>query len=656
MPSQYEMDAGGAGKKVDLSVGTPTDEARSEISSIAYRYDDDIPGPFAADHDASEPSSVLKQDPVQFESEGQIPAAVPLTAAGRAPDPEEMRTQLETFLVVASLASALFLAALDVTIVTVAVPTIAQEFHSTTGYTWIGSAYTLAGAAAAPSWGKISDIWGRKPIFLLAVGVFWIGSLLCAVSTDMGMLIVGRAIQGTGSGGIIILVNVCISDLFSMRRRGVFFGVMGMVWAVAAGVGPVLGGVFTSGVTWRWCFYVNLPISGVGMIILIFVLKLHNPRTPMWQGLAAVDWLGSLTIVGGTLMVLLGLELGGVTHPWDSPTVLCLLIFGVITAGLFFLIEWRVAKFPIMPMRIFQARSNIASFGVGALHALVFISGSYYLPLYFQAVLGSSPLQSGIYVLPFALSLSLCSAATGIIIKKTGKYLPCIIGGMVIMTLGFGLFIDLEPQLNLTKIIVFQIVAGFGVGPNFQSPLLALQTTVEPRDMASATSTYGFVRQLSQAISIVIGGVVFQNCMQKQYPLLLAELGPEKAGHFSGRHAASSVGLVADLPEHQRDVTRGVYFDSLRAMYIMYVAFSVLGVIVALFVGSRQLSKDHKEHKTGLEAMKEATNQGPSALEAVARRPPTDEERVDPAPAVPLNTKSPTKKSRFLKRPAFFFE
>ncbi|KAK3905768.1 major facilitator superfamily domain-containing protein [Staphylotrichum tortipilum] len=542
--------------------------------------------------------------------------------------PEAGRTSLQTTAIILALASALFLAALDVTIVTVAIPTIALEFHSTAGYTWIGSAYMLATAAAAPMWGKISDIWGRKPIMLIAVAVFWIGSLLSAVSKGMGMLIVARAVQGVGGGGIVILVNVCISDLFSMRKRGVYFGAMGMVWAVASAVGPILGGVFTSNVTWRWCFYINLPISGVGMVVLAYVLKLHNPRTPMRQGLKAVDWLGSLTVVGATLMIMLGLELGGVTHPWSSPTVICLLVFGVVTGALFVLIEWKFAEFPLVPMHLFRHWASAASLLVGALHGFVFISGSYYLPLYFQAVIGASPLMSGVYVLPWVMSLSLVSAATGIVIKKSGKYLPPLIFGMAVMTLGFGLFIDLEPRANWTKIVLYQLVAGIGVGPLFQSPLIALQTTVSGRDMASATGTFAFVRQLFSAVSIVIGGVVFQNGMQKQYPDLLAQLGPEVAQLLSGSNAASSVGLVGELPPAQRAVARQAYFDSLRTMYIMYVAFSAVGLAVGCFVGSRPLSKDHTEHKTGLDAMRLNKQDGEGGMSSGASSGATlDEER-----------------------------
>lgn len=518
--------------------------------------------------------------------------------------PEAKRTPFETNLIVGALCSALFLAALDVTIVTTAIPTITEEFKSPLGYTWVGSAYLLANAVAVPSWGKISDIWGRKPIMLLAVAIFWIGSLICAISTSMGMLIAGRAIQGVGGGGIVVQVNICITDLFSVRRRGIYYGVMGMVWAVASAIGPILGGVFTSQVTWRWCFYVNLPISGVGFAILFFVLKLHNPNTKVGEGLAAIDWVGSLLIIGGTLMFLFGLEFGGITYPWSSATTICLIVFGALTVVLFYFYEKRFATYPIIPARLFRPWQNVVAFFVTFCHGIVFISGSYWLPLYFQAVLGASSLLSGLYLLPFALSLSFVSAGTGIFIKKTGKYLPGIIFGMLVLTLGFGLFVDLGSHANWPKMIIYQIIAGIGVGPNFQSPLVALQSRVNRHDVASVTSTFAFVRQLSTSISVVIGGVIFQNSMEKQYPALLAALGPDVANQLSGSSAAGNVGLVAGLQGEQGDLARAAYWHSLRNIYIFSTAWAAVGLLASPLVGSNVLSKEHKEFKTGLQSLR----------------------------------------------------
>jgi hypothetical protein len=370
-----------------------------------------------------------------------------------------------------------------------------------------------------------------------------------------------------------------------------------------------------------------VPITGTVFILLCIFLHLHNPKTPVWDGLKAVDWAGSLTIVGGTLMLLLGLEFGGVTYPWDSAKVICLIVFGILVAGLFVLNEWKFARYPVMPMRLFRHRSNIASLGVCFCHGYVFIAGTYYLPLYFQAVLGATPLLSGVYLLPFALALSFVSGATGIFIKKTGKYLPPIWFGLVLMTIGFGLFVDLDAKANWAKIIIFEIVAGIGVGPNFQAPLIALQSMVAPPDIATATATFGFVRNLSTSISVVIGGVVFQNEMQKRYPALVASLGASTASELSGGAAGASVGLVKQLPAAQQTIARHAFFESLRTMWIMYVAFAGLGVFISLFIGNQKLSKEHQVTKTGL-AEEEAKRKDLQEKKRMSREMLKEEKRV----------------------------
>ncbi|KAI9701675.1 MAG: hypothetical protein M1820_006446 [Bogoriella megaspora] len=507
---------------------------------------------------------------------------------------------------IALIMTALGATALDVTIITTALPTISGHFHSAAGYTWIGSAYLLGNAASVPSWGKVSDVFGRKPILLLANFVFFIGSLVAALSTSIGMLIAARAIQGIGGGGLIVLVNICISDLFSMRSRGAYFGIIGMVWALASAIGPLVGGAFTEKVTWRWCFYINLPLDGSAFLIILFFLDTKTPKTPIWEGLKSLDWLGSLTIIGGTLMFLFGLEYGGVSHPWSSAIVVCLIVFGITTWLLFGIIEWKLAEFPVMPLRLFKYRSNLASLGVCFIHGFVFISGSYYLPLYFQAVRGATPILSGVYTLATALPLSFVSAGTGVYIRKTGKYLPPIWFGMFFLTLGYGLFINFDADSNWAKIILYQIVAGIGVGPNFQAPLIALQTLVKPADIATATSTFGFIRQLATSISVVIGGVVFQNEMVKRGPQLAAALGPQTAQQLGGGNAGANVMVVNALPPNERAVARSAFADSLQPMWIMYAVFAGVGLIISLLIGKQSLSREHAENKTGLEAQREA--------------------------------------------------
>jgi len=349
-----------------------------------------------------------------------------------------------------------------------------------------------------------------------------------------------------------------------------------------------------------------VPFDALAFVIILFFLDIETPKTALLAGLKAIDWLGSVLIVGGTVMFLLGLEYGGVNYPWKSAPVICLLIFGIVTIGLFFLNEWKLAAYPIMPLRLFKYRSNIAALMVCACHGTVFISGAYFLPLYFQAVFSATPILSGVYLFPFIITLSLTSMVVGIFIKKTGQYLPPIWFGMFFMTLGFGLFIDLPNHETWARVIIFQLIAGIGVGPNFQAPLIALQTLVEPKDIATATATFGFIRNLSTSISVVIGGVIFQNGMAKREATLRAALGPQISQALGGGSAGAATGVVAQLPPQQKAVATAAYTSSLMTMWIFYVCIAALGLAVSLAIGRQTLSKNHEVQKTGLAEQEKA--------------------------------------------------
>lgn len=500
-----------------------------------------------------------------------------------------------------SLCMALFLSALDVTIITTALPTIAQDYHaSSSGYTWIGSSYLLANAAATPLWGKFSDIWGRKPMLVLANIVFMIGSLVAALAQSIGMLIGGRVIQGLGGGGLIILVSIAISDLFSMRDRPKYYAFVGLTWSVASGVGPIVGGAFTEKVSWRWCFWINLPLDGLSLALLIFFLKLETPKTPFLDGIKAIDWLGGLAIVGGVIMFLYGFESAGVTDPWDSALVLCLIIFGAILMGIFLLLEWKVAKYPIMPPRLFADRSNVAAYVVCFLFGFVFIAESYYLPLYFQTVLGLTPILSGLTLFALVIPLSLMSMASGIIMKKTGRYQEVIWVSSVFFCLGAGLLINLPGYTSWPRVIVYQVIAGIGTGPLFQGPLIALQSHLKGYDAAVGTATYGFIRNIATAMSVVLGGVVFQNELSNRQGELRQVLGPELAAQFAGSSFGATTGRLRTLPPEQKQALDNAYASSLSTMWIFYTAFAGLLIIVGLFITKVELSKEHTTTKTGI--------------------------------------------------------
>lgn len=303
-------------------------------------------------------------------------------------------------------------------------------------------------------------------------------------------------------------------------------------------------------------------------------------------------------------MFLFGLQYGGVTAPWDSALVLCLIIFGAFTFSLFLVWEWKVAKYPIMPLALFSSHSNKATLGTVFCHGFVFIAASYYLPLYFQAILGATPILSGVYLLPHALALAFSSLATGIFIAKTGLFRPPIYFAFFMLVLGFGLFINLDANSGWAKIIIYQIIAGLGVGPMFQAPIIALQAHINPRDIGTATATLGFIRQLSTSISVVIGEVVYQNEFNKKSGTITAAIGPEAAGRIVGGNAGASTSFIDSLPQPGKGVVRVAFADSLQPMWIMYTCFAALGFIIMFFIRGKKLTREHEETKTGLDAEK----------------------------------------------------
>ncbi|XXG99368.1 hypothetical protein Hte_005705 [Hypoxylon texense] len=548
------------------------------------------------------PVPALKDEENISSPEGQAPAA-----EDNKDDSGDQLSRAEAFLLVLSLGISTFIAAIEQTIVSTAVPTIAKSFAaSEVDYAWIGTAYLLPAAAATPPWGKISDIFGRKPILLAAIVVFFIGSLIGALSNNMQALIAGRVIQGTGGGGILGLSATVIGDVFSPRDRSKYYGVLGVVWGLACGLGPIIGGAFCSYVSWRWCFWINLPIAGVSAVFVFFFLKVYTPKTPIVEGLLAMDWLGTIAIVGATVMFLLGLGYGGVLYPWNSATVICLIVFGLVAVGLFIVIEWKVAKYPVTPLRLFQSTSNIAVFGIAYFHGCVFIANLYYLPLYFQTVLGASPLLSGVYLLPVAVTLSVASSLTGVYISKTGRYRPPIYFGLVMLTLGTGLYINLQAYASWSRIIIYQIISGIGIGPVFQAPIIAIFSLTKPADIASAAATVFFCRDIATAMSIVFGGVIFQNRMASQSGQIAATLPSDVAGQIIGGETSGAIDVIPTLPEAQRQVVVGVYTQSLRTEWIFYTALGAAALLLSVLISKQALSREHKIHKTGLETQEAA--------------------------------------------------
>ncbi|OKL58074.1 hypothetical protein UA08_06487 [Talaromyces atroroseus] len=531
--------------------------------------------------------------------------------AGDAEAGETPQGRFRIAAILVALSLSLFVAALDQTIVATVIPTIVSDLHSASGYVWIGGAYLLANAAAANIWANLSDIWGRKPLLLAAAALFFGASIICAEAVDMSMMIAGRALEGVAGAGFLQLVTITISDLFSVRNRSLYFGMLEFMWAFAGAVGPLVGGALTQEVSWRWVYWINLPVCGTAFVLIFFSLDVHNPRTPFLQGIKAVDWFGSLSILGLTLMLLLGLNFGGETFSWSSPQVICLIVFGCLMSLVFIYCEKRLAKYPLMPLSVFREITNIACFVVTFCQGMVFLGGEYYLPLYFQSAKGASPMRSGVLVLPIVLTESFMSAFVGFFMHQTGRYREVIFVGTILTTLGTGLYIDLDVDSSLAKIVLYQIVTGLGTGCLFAPPIIALQVNVSQAETASATATLGFIRNLATAVSIVLGGVIFQNSMNlRKSDLRAAGLTANETNLFAGESASASIllldGVIADPA--QRRVVRDAWSWSLSNIWILYTCVAAVGVVASCFVKKMQLNKNEEyvETKTGIS--EKATN------------------------------------------------
>ena len=532
-------------------------------------------------------------------------SSVPITSPAsdaEDPNPLPIRSGSRQATLLVALFSALFIASLNTTIIGTATPTITRELHSAAAYAWIGGAFVLGSAVCTPVWAKLSDIWGRKIVVLCAVAGFFASSIVCALAVDISMLLVGRSLQGVSAAGLTGLVSIIISDMFSMRHRSLYIGLMEIIWAIAGGVGPVLGGVLVQHVSWRWVFWIILPPCAVAFVLLMLALDVYNPRTGLRQGLMAVDWAGSLTMLGFLTMLLLGLNFGGVEFPWSSPTVICMLVFGAVLSVVFVFCEKKLARYPLMPLEIFASRSNLAVLFITLAHDFTLFSVEYYLPFYLQSALTKSPSVSGTLVLPFALVTSVSGLLSGIYIHRTGRYRELFWIGQALMIAGFGGFTQFDAETSIAQLCGLQALTASGMGMLFSPPLLAMQASVPQSQTATATSTVMVTREIAIVLALVSGQVIFQNGMKTSHAhLAAAGLSESLLATFSGGEAAASILLIPDIADPaQRMAVQRAYASSLSNVWIMDACLVAVGFLASAFIVKQKLSEEHVETKTGL--------------------------------------------------------
>ncbi|KAF9911198.1 hypothetical protein EC991_004422 [Linnemannia zychae] len=488
----------------------------------------------------------------------------------------------ELVVVFVGLVLGVFLSALDQTIVSVCTTKIANDFKALNDVAWVGTSYLLTATAFQPLYGRFSDIFGRKAVFLFAIIVFLGGSALCGAAQNMIMMIIARAISGVGAGGIMSMVMIIITDLVAPRERGKYQGIIGAVFGISSVVGPLLGGVFTDHASWRWAFFINLPIGAITLAVIIKLLHLPHVKGSLRDKIKRIDFLGATSLVIGLAIILLALNWGGSKYAWSSGLIIGLLCAGAAVILIFCLIEWKQAAEPIIPFRLFKTRTNIAVFASSFFLGAGFFIVMFYMPLYFQIVRQRSATAAGLEMLPIVAGLLFASIFSGFMISKFGKYRPFIWVGFVFCTAGLGLLTLLEVDSGRGPQIGFMFIAGVGIGFCMQTTLLAIQSAVPLADMAVATANSTFFRTVGQVIGIAIAGTVFNNKVQSQFAPLIAEI-PSVAAVVVDSSLARSFG-----PEIEARILE-IYMVAIRSALIVGIPFAGLGFLSSLFIKHHSL-------------------------------------------------------------------
>jgi len=514
------------------------------------------------------------------ESRVSGPAPAPAQASVQGPPSEVGDSYLshqQILVVMVGLMAGMLLAALDQSIVGVALPRIVSDLGGLEQLSWVVTAYLLTSTAMTPLWGKISDLYGRRIIFQAAITIFILGSLLCGLSQDMFQLILFRAIQGIGGGGLFAIAFAVIGDVIPARQRGRYQGYFGAVFGVSSVAGPLLGGWFTDGPGWRWIFYINLPIGIAALIVTSIALKL-----PVVRREHSIDYIGATLIVGAVSSLLLYLNWAGEAYGWLGPGPLGLIVLSIVLAAAFLVAERRAAE-PIVPLNLFRNRIFSIGNSFGFLAGFAMFGGILYLPLYFQTAMGLSPTRSGLAMLPVIFGLLTFSITSGALITKTGRYRIFPIVGAILIITALLLLSGIEVDTPYWRVGIFAFLFGGGLGLTLQTITVAVQNSVEFRDMGVATSSVQFTRSLGGAIGAATLGAVLNNRLAGNIAAARRDL-DFGANAATVERSLSDVQAIEALPEPVKTIILTAYTDAIASAFLFAVPVVVVALIVALFL------------------------------------------------------------------------
>jgi EmrB/QacA subfamily drug resistance transporter len=479
---------------------------------------------------------------------------------------EQPQDQQRVRLIFGALLLVLLLASLDQTIVSTALPTIVGDLGGIQHLSWVVTAYLLASTIAGPLYGKLGDLYGRKKLLQAAIVIFLIGSALCGISQNMAELIAFRALQGLGGGGLMVTTIAVVGDIIPPRERGRYQGFFGGVFGVSTVIGPLLGGFFVDNLSWRWIFYVNVPI---GLAAFVVIGAVFQARPPTAQ--ARVDYLGAAVLAGALSAIVLFTSLGGTTYAWGSGEILALIVIAVALTVAFPFVEARAAE-PILPLELFRNHAFVVTSAVGFIVGLALFGSVTYMPLYLQIVKGHSPTQSGLLLTPLMAGVLVTSIGSGQLITRHGRYRPFPIAGTAIATVGLYLLSRLGVETSAWVAAGYMLVLGLGLGMVMQVLVLAAQNAVEYRLLGVATSGSTLFRQVGGSVGVSLFGAIFAN-----------RLAHELAGRLpTGAHlpAAANPAAVKRLPAAVHAPYVAAFSAALEPVFLAAAGIMFLGFLL----------------------------------------------------------------------------